>query len=80
MEHRTTQSLISDRLYCISELKTFEFIEKNLKPGEKINEKSRWSTTQHLINIERELMRRGEDITPTRFTAIHFPAKENPNA
>lgn len=80
MEHRTTQSLISDRLYCISELETFEFIEKNLKPGDKINEKSHWSTTQRLINIERELIRRGEGITPTRFTAIHFPAKENHHA
>lgn len=80
MEHRTTQSLISDRMYCISELETFEYLDKNLKPGEKINEKSRWSTIQHLINIERELMRRGEKITPTRFTAIHFPAKEESNA
>ncbi len=80
MKERSTKSLISDRTQCIEELKTFESIEEHLQPGEKINEKSRWSITQHLINIERELIRRGEQITPTRFTATHFPSEEDTNA
>lgn len=72
MESRTTPSLIADRAYCIKYLETLESLEKTLEPGEKINEKTRWSLISGLLNIERELIRRGEKVTPTRFTSIFF--------
>lgn len=73
METKTTQYLINERILVIKKLETLERLEANLKPGEKINEKTRWGETSYLLRIERELMKRGENITLTRFTVHHFP-------
>lgn len=73
METKTTQYLINERILAIKALEMFERLEFNLKPGERINEKTRWAEKSYLIDIERELMKRGENITLTRFTAHHFP-------
>ena len=73
METKTTQYLINERILAIKALEMFERLEANLKPGERINEKTRWAEKSYLINIERELMKRGENITLTRFTVHHFP-------
>ena len=73
METKTTQYLTKERILVIKNLELFERLESDLKPGERINEKTRWGEISYLIRIERELMRRGEKITPSRFTAHHFP-------
>jgi hypothetical protein len=73
MENRTTKSLHEERASLIKMLETFEYIEKNLQPGEKINERNRYKYLQSLLHIEKELINRGENIIHSHFTIHHFP-------